>query len=94
MAEFSDVGVYTVYTMFLLTNCEVHTAKYSDNSFNIRTERNDVLQKTMVRLLSVWTSQLVNESFIVQPDEHCKKLFVRLSENVWKANKIYSKTIL
>ena len=33
--------------MRLLTNCEVHTEKYSDRSFEIRTER-----KTKVRIFS------------------------------------------
>ena len=27
-----------VKTILLLTNCEVHTAKYSDRSFEVRTE--------------------------------------------------------
>ena len=28
--------------MLLLTNCEVHTAKYSDRSFEVRTEWNEI----------------------------------------------------
>ena len=32
--------------MLLLTNCEVHTAKYSERSFKVRTERNIVRTKT------------------------------------------------
>ena len=36
--------------MLLLTNCEVHTGKYSDRSLDVRTER-----KTKVRIFPVWT---------------------------------------
>ena len=31
--------------MFLLTHCEVHTAKYSDRSFDVLTEWNEVHTK-------------------------------------------------
>ena len=37
----------TVHFMLLLTNCEVHTGKYSDRSFEVRTER-----KPKVRIFS------------------------------------------
>ena len=33
--------------MLLLTNCEVHTAKYSDRSFDVRTEWNEVRTKNL-----------------------------------------------
>ena len=36
--------------MLLLTNCEVHTGKYLDRSFELRTER-----KTKVQIFPVWT---------------------------------------
>ena len=32
-------------TMLLLTNCEVLTGKYSDRSFEVRTERSEVRTK-------------------------------------------------
>ena len=31
--------------MLLLTNCEVHTGKYLDRSFEVRTERSEVRTK-------------------------------------------------
>ena len=31
--------------MLLLTNCEVHTRKYSDRSLDVRTERSEVRTK-------------------------------------------------
>ena len=33
-------------TMLLLTNCEVYTGKYSDRSFEVRTERSEVHTKS------------------------------------------------
>ena len=36
----------TVDTMLLLTNYEVHTGKYLDRSFEVRTERNEVRTKS------------------------------------------------
>ena len=38
--------------MILLTNCEVHTGKYSDRSFEVRTERSEIRTKTKVRIFS------------------------------------------
>ena len=32
--------------MLLLTNCEVHTGKYLDRSFELRTERSEVRRKS------------------------------------------------
>ena len=32
------------YIMLLLTNCEVHTGKYLDRSFEVRTERRETLR--------------------------------------------------
>ena len=32
-------------TMLLLTNCEVHTGKYSDRSLNVQTEQSEVRMK-------------------------------------------------
>ena len=46
--------------MLLLTNCEVHTGKYLDRSFEVRTEQTEVRTKTRVQIFPVWTSQLVN----------------------------------
>ena len=37
--------VSSCHTMLLLTNCEVHTGKYLDRSFEVRTERNEVHTK-------------------------------------------------
>ena len=34
-----------VDNMLLLTNCEVHTGKYSDRSLDVRTERSEVPTK-------------------------------------------------
>ena len=51
--------------MLLLTNCEVHTAKYSDRSFDVGPNEMRSIQKTKVRIFSVWNEQLVNKSFIV-----------------------------
>ena len=31
--------------MLLLTNCEVHMGKYSDRSFEVRTERGEIYMK-------------------------------------------------
>ena len=39
----------TGYTVLLLTNCEVHTGKYLDRSFEVRTER-----KAKVQIFPVW----------------------------------------
>ena len=50
----------TFYIMLLLPNCEVHTGKYLDRSFEARTEG-----KSKVQIFRVWTSQLVNKSYIV-----------------------------
>ena len=41
--------------MLLLTNCEVHTGKYLDRSFEVRTERSEVRTKTKVQIFPVWT---------------------------------------
>ena len=35
----------TFNIMLLLTNCEVHTGKYSDRSYEVRTERSEVRTK-------------------------------------------------
>ena len=34
------------HTMLLLTNCEVHTGKYLDRSFEVRTKRSEVHMKS------------------------------------------------
>ena len=44
-----------VRIMLLLTNCEVHTGKYLDRSFEVRTERSEVRTKTKVQIFPVWT---------------------------------------
>ena len=36
--------------MVLLTNCEVHTEKYSDRSFEVRIERSEVRTKAEIRV--------------------------------------------
>ena len=36
-----------MYYMLLLTNCEVHTGKYLDRSFEVRTERTKI-EKTII----------------------------------------------
>ena len=56
---------YFVFTMLLLTNCEVHTAKYSDEVLTYGPNEMRFVQKTKVRIFSVWNEQLVNKSFIV-----------------------------
>ena len=56
-------------TMLLFTNCEVHTSKYSDCSFDERTEWDEIRTKTKVWIFSVWNKQFVNERFIVWPHE-------------------------
>ena len=49
----SNVCMITVNIMLLLTNCEVHTGKYLDRNFEVRTER-----KAEVRIFSLmdWTN--------------------------------------
>ena len=51
--------------MLLLSNCEVHTSKYSNSSFEVRTEQNEVHTKIGVQIFSAWNEKLVNKSFIV-----------------------------
>ena len=52
--------------MFLLTNCEVHTRKYSDRSFDARTERSEVRTKNQgPNIFPYGQNFLVNKSFIV-----------------------------
>ena len=34
-----DLLLHSAHTMLLLTNCGVHTGKYLDRSFEVRTER-------------------------------------------------------
>ena len=41
----SEDIVNTHNTMLLLTNCEAHTGKYSDCSFEVQTERSEVHTK-------------------------------------------------
>ena len=38
--------------MLFLTNCEVHTGKYLDHSFEVRTERSEVRTKAKVQMFS------------------------------------------
>ena len=47
--------------MLLLTNCEVHTAKYSDRIFGPHFGPNEMrsVQKTEVRIFFVWIEQLI-----------------------------------
>ena len=37
-------------TMLLLTNCEVHTGKYLDRSFEVRTERSETKVQIFSRI--------------------------------------------
>ena len=39
-------------TMLLLTNCEVHTGKYSDCSLDVRTEQSEVRMKQGPNILT------------------------------------------
>ena len=41
--------------MLLLTNCEVHTGKYSDRSLDVRTERSEVRDSKMELLVQTTT---------------------------------------
>ena len=41
--------------MLLLINWEVHTRKYSDRSFEVRTEQSEVRTQAKVRIFPVWT---------------------------------------
>ena len=46
--DFADCTLFIVYLydiMLLLTNCEVHTGKYSNRSLDVRTERSEVRTK-------------------------------------------------
>ena len=54
------------YIMLLLPNCEFHMGKYLDRSFEVRTERKwGPNEKLRSKFFRVWTSQLVNKSYIV-----------------------------
>ena len=45
--------------MLLLTNCEVHRGKYSDRSFEVRTERSDVRTKDLrSQYFPLWTEPI------------------------------------
>ena len=46
LKEYFGNNVKTENTMLLLTNCEVHTEKYSDRRFEVRTERSEVRTKS------------------------------------------------
>ena len=42
-----NLSIFCFYMiMLLLTNCEVHTGKYLDRSFEVRTERSEVRTKS------------------------------------------------
>ena len=43
--EVYKLAYQSYYNILLLTNCEVHTAKYLDRSFEVRTEWNEVRTK-------------------------------------------------
>ena len=51
--------------MVLLTNCEVHTAKYLDHSFKYGPNEMRAVRKAKVRIFSVWNEQFISESFII-----------------------------
>ena len=42
--------------MLLLTNCEVHTGKYSDRGFEVRSEKVRSVRKADPEYFPVWTS--------------------------------------
>ena len=47
------------YSMLLLTNCEVHRGKYSDRSFEVRTDRSDVRTKDLrSQYFPLWTEPI------------------------------------
>ena len=48
---------FQVYSMLLLTNCEVHMGKYSDRNFEVRTERTKwgPYEKVRFEYFPVWT---------------------------------------
>ena len=53
------------YNILLLTNCEVHTANIRTAILKYGPNEMRSVQKTKVRIFSVWNEQLVNKSFIV-----------------------------
>ena len=60
MVKVSRIDNYVL----LKTNCEVHTEKYLDRSFKVRTEWNEVHTKNQGLKFSVWNERLLNKSFI------------------------------
>ena len=77
-------------TIILLTNCEAHAAKYSDGSFDVRNENNDVRTKKLgSNIFSYGTNNRLIRALLYSHHEHvekssgsCREVVGKLSENL------------